>query len=111
MTSEKTDIAAFEKLIADIRQLNVKIDTERIALQASKNIAAHLEELSKSPRDISRINTGNKLIEGLDQLSVNLTLWNAQNIAFNIAQTSYKAAKENNQSDQEPWVTAFERLS
>ncbi len=43
-------------------------------------------------------------------LPIKLDLWNAQNIAFRLAETKYKEEKAATDQNAKLWVTAFKQL-
>ncbi len=111
LSSEKIDTEALSQVISNARLRGVEFDTELLGMKASDRIAKELEEIQKVPSDVKRIENMEKVVRLLRGTPIKLDFWKSQNIAFKIAQESYKPMKERTDEVSKAWISAFERLT
>jgi alpha-amylase/alpha-mannosidase (GH57 family) len=99
------------KLVATSKTLSIDLDLELLSLEASQKITKQLRKILDSPLDQNKLDSIVKLIEILNTIPLKLNLWNAQNIAFEIAQKIYKISKEKNDEQSQVWASAYQKLS
>ncbi len=70
-----------------------------------------MEELSKNPDDVEAIRTITSVLEIIRSLTVELNLWRAQNLYFDLCKR-YRAISELKKGEKqaEDWLISFARL-
>ena len=81
-----------------------------LALEVTERIANELRLLQNSPENMEIIERATKIIGLVTSLPIRLNLWLSQNIAFKIAETSYKPKKNSNDKNVQAWIKAFKSL-
>jgi hypothetical protein len=110
LTSEKINVQELSKLISDSKALSIEFESDLVSLEASEKIVTEFTKLLDAPTDNKNLENLDKLITALNQLPLKLELWHAQNIAFELAQKTYKSLKEKKDEDSQKWVLAYEKL-
>ncbi len=107
------DIEKLEILIAEIKKWPVAIDKAGIGFTASRRINMLMDEFSRTPLDVSLLDTIDTILKHLNSLAIDLDLWKAQNIYFSIGKTYYtdmKSKSEKPDSEYRPWIEAFRKM-
>jgi len=111
LLSVKTpDLKKLQKLISDSNLLAVKLDSELLGYKASKVITDKFVNLQKHPQNIEEIRWISRLLKIISGSPIRINLWQAQNIAFKIAETYYDKIKVKKDKASLAWVLAFIRL-
>ena len=108
--AETPDLEKLEKIIADSKHLSVTLDSVMIAYKASQRVSDEFTKILKNPEDIETIYWLNRLIQIANTIPVKLNLWQAQNIAFKIAENRYKQIKQKTDETSKAWIAAFTEL-
>ncbi len=110
LASQDNNVELLSKLISDSKTYSIEPELGSISLAASKKIVNELQKLMDTPPDAKKLEEIEKLITTLNELHLNLELWQAQNIAFDIAQKIYNPMKEKKDEESQVWVLAFQKL-
>jgi hypothetical protein len=110
LATEEIDVEELSKLISDSKALSIEFESGLVSLEASEKIVKEFTKLHETPNDSKKLENLGKLITVLNQLPLKLELWHAQNIAFEIAQKTYKPLKEKKDENSQKWVLAYEKL-
>jgi hypothetical protein len=110
LAAEEINVEELSKLISDSKALSIEFESELVSLEASEKIVKEFTKLLDTPPDSKKLENLDKLITALNQLPLKLELWRTQNIAFEIAQKTYKPLKEKKDEDSQKWVLAYEKL-
>jgi ribosomal protein L11 methylase PrmA len=110
IAAEEINVEELSKLISDSKALSIEFESDRVSLEASEKIVKEFTKLLDTPPESKKLENLDKLITALNQLPLKLELWYAQNIAFEIAQKTYKPLKEKKDEDSQKWVLAYEKL-
>jgi alpha-amylase/alpha-mannosidase (GH57 family) len=107
------DMEKLKRLIDDIQRWSVRVDDATVGYVASRWITSTMERLKEEPGDITLIEKTNDVLEATAPLNLQLDIWKAQNIYFNIGRVSHGSMKEKagkNDSVAKEWLEAFLRL-
>jgi alpha-amylase/alpha-mannosidase (GH57 family) len=104
------DMQTLHATIEDTKNLSVDLDSQMLGLQASQRICSEFGALQEAPEDIEHIQQMISLIKAVIALPIKLDLWNAQNIAFRLAETKYKERKTATDDNSKTWTAAFKQL-
>jgi alpha-amylase/alpha-mannosidase (GH57 family) len=110
LATEEINVEELSKLLSDSKALSIEFESDLVSLEASEKIVKEFTKLLDTPPDSKKLENLDKLITALNQLPLKLELWHAQNIAFEIAQKTYKPLKEKKDEDSQKWVLAYEKL-
>jgi alpha-amylase/alpha-mannosidase (GH57 family) len=110
LAAENSDVELISKIISESKMVSIEFDSELISLEASKKITKEFKKILDSPPDANKLEDIEKLIIALGDLPLKLNLWNAQNIAFEIAQKIYKTMQVKNDEKSKTWGSAYQRL-
>jgi alpha-amylase/alpha-mannosidase (GH57 family) len=110
LTSEEVDLEKLQRLITSVRNFSVNLNSELLAFDASEKITKEFNKLQTKPEDTEKIKTIANLIASVNQLQVNLNLWQSQNIAFKLAEQLFKPMKERQDEAAKLWVSSFSQL-
>ena len=111
LSQKPPDLPKLNKLIADSKHLSVTLNSELLSFIASEKISDEFNSLFEAPENVEAIKTTTDLIKIIRELPIQLNLWQAQNVAFKIAQNQYRQMKEKQDDASRAWVAAFEQLS
>jgi len=109
LSAESVDAESLSQLVSADKSLAIELDLELIGLVASERIVKELSKI-KDTTDTKRVENLDKLIRELRGLPAKLNLWSAQNMAFEIAESIYRPAKEGGDEGSKRWAAAFEKL-
>jgi hypothetical protein len=110
LATDEVNVDELSKLISDSEALLIEFESDIISLEASEKIFKEFTKLKDTPLDSKKLENIDKLITALNELPLKLDLWHAQNIAFEIAQQTYKPLKKKKDNDSQKWVSAYEKL-
>jgi hypothetical protein len=110
IAAEEINVEELSKLISDSKALSIEFESDLVSLKTSEKIIKEFTKLLDTPPDSKKLENLDKLITALNQLPLKFELWHAQNIAFEIAQKTYKPLKEKKDEDSQKWVLAYEKL-
>jgi alpha-amylase/alpha-mannosidase (GH57 family) len=110
LKAEEINVEDLSKSISDSKALSIEFESDLVSLDASEKIVKEFSKLLDTPPDSKKLENLDKLMMALNQLPLKLELWHAQNIAFEIAQKTYKPLKEKKDEDSQKWVLAYEKL-
>ncbi len=108
--AEEVNVESLSKTVADSKILGIEFESELLSVESSKKIAKEFTKLAESAPDVGKLESLEKLIATLKELSLNLDLWHAQNTAFLIAQKTYYPLKEKKDKQYQDWVSVYQRL-
>jgi hypothetical protein len=111
LLSEQTpDLNELHKRIGELKNLSVTLDTKLLAYKASIKITDEFNKLTNNPENVDALKTVSTLIRTVRDLPIELDLWQAQNVAFEISQNQYKRIKQQGDEISQTWTKTFEQL-
>ena len=110
LESNETDVEHLRQLLNEVKHLSVTLDSTMLGFQASQKIAFELGKLAQDPGNLEVLNTAVALIRMVEELPVELNLWESQNIVFKISRNQYQNYKLNTDEASIVWVGAFQQL-
>jgi alpha-amylase/alpha-mannosidase (GH57 family) len=110
LESGETDLDHLRRLLNEVKHLSVTLDSTMLGFQASQKIAYQLGRLAAEPANIEVLNTAVALIRMIEELPVELNLWESQNIVFKISRSQYQTFKQGTDGASIAWVSAFQQL-
>jgi AcrR family transcriptional regulator len=113
LKKETIDFDRLENLIQDFQDWNISPDLETLQFVASERINKFMLELAQNPLKVEIIRELEHLLHLLQSLPLELDLWEAQNIYFNIGKSQFRSLQkqaERENADAEAWVEHFTRL-
>ncbi len=91
---ENIDLNKLKNLIDEIKRWSIDIDKETVNFIATNKINEFLEKSLDQPENLELLKELSKMMEILIPLSLDLKLWEAQNLYFAIIKKSYSAMSE-----------------
>ncbi|MCP4650668.1 MAG: DUF3536 domain-containing protein [PVC group bacterium] len=113
LDSDEIDLSRLQNLVEEVKRWSFVLDTTTIKYVASKRITILMKQLDKNPGDLKLITTLGALFKCLSGLNLDLSLWRAQNIYFDIhAQLYAELDKKSREKDRHArkWIRQFDRL-
>ncbi len=110
LASENINLERLGKIISDSKMFAIEFESGPISLRANERIVEEFEKLKNAQPDVQKVENLDNLIEILRQLPINLELWQAQNIAFDIALGIYNPLKEKKNEQSQAWISAYQKL-
>jgi alpha-amylase/alpha-mannosidase (GH57 family) len=110
LSNQEINTDALSSLITESTTHNIVLDLNQISLEASKKIVKELQNIIEGVPDVKKLEAIEKLISTLQELPLKIELWQAQNIAFTIAEKMYNPLKEKKDDLSQAWVLAFQKL-
>jgi hypothetical protein len=110
LNDPKVDLRALKRAIYDMKSLSVQPEAEFLGYRATQKISAEFAKLTTMPDNVQYVERINKLIKVIAELPVKVDFWSAQNVAYNLAQTTYKDMKQQQDDKSKAWVNAFTQL-
>ncbi len=107
------DLKKLEDLIQEIEHWSVSIDKETLSFKINQWVNRALADLNKQPDNIRRIQEITGALEQLKKIDIQLQLWKAQNIYFQMQKEIMPAfQKKANQGDEQArsWLEPFKKL-
>jgi len=100
-------------LIDEAKRWSIKIDTTTIGFRASSWINSMLKIIYENPESIELFEKTDKVMATLKPLSLEIDIWEAQNLYFSMGKKLYNKMKEKAESGDKSarkWVDAFRKL-
>jgi len=112
LESEEIDVERFKTLVEEMKRWSFKRDQANFTFLASGRISGLMKRLSEYPENIVLMEKIIAILEFLAQLNLDLDLWKAQNIYFDMARSIYGDIMAQAASDELAgrWVKLFEHL-
>lgn len=110
---EKIDLLKLEKLSLEMKRWAFVRDKQALGIAASKKIAELVRRFSDEPYNVYLLETTQRLLKILNELSLPLDLGEAQNIFFALGKKIYPVFVEKNKtsdSSARKWINHFENL-
>ena len=107
---ENIDLNKLKNLIDEIKRWSIDIDKKTINFIATKKITGILEKFYNQPEDIKHLKKLSEMMKILLPLSLDLNLWEAQNLYFSIIKKSYaimSAKSEKGDQMANEWLELF----
>ncbi|MFW6134789.1 MAG: DUF3536 domain-containing protein [Elusimicrobiota bacterium] len=112
-SEESIDLDKLAGLIQEIQDWSINIDHTTLAFKISGWVNRKLEELSHKTDDTNQIREITSVLNQLKEIDIQLQLWEAQNIYFQMKQEITPAYQEKtNQGDEKAksWLEEFKKL-
>ena len=112
LEKEELDTDRLKLLVQEMKRWSFKRDQADFSFLASRRINQLMERLKAHPDDVVLMEKISVALELLGQLSLDLELWKAQNIYFDMAHSVYAdiAGQASGDALARRWVAAFEHL-
>lgn len=91
---EDVNVGKLGNLINDVKRWPLEVDAAMLGFVASSWINATISKLSKQPEDIALFEKIEIVMELLKHLPIELNIWEAQNIYFDIGKNLYSSMRE-----------------
>jgi hypothetical protein len=113
LEEDRIDFNELQQLLGEIKRWNVEIDSAIIGFQASARCNEMMESLEGNPEDMQLMGRLIRLVEILNEMRLELDIWQAQNRHFRMGKTVLPMKQEQKNRDDRNarrWVGLFERL-
>jgi hypothetical protein len=113
LSHERPNPQVLEGLIDQSKRWSIELARPSLAFAANKKICELLGRLAVKPGDVSAIELVGRIFEVLKPLQLDLELWEAQNIYFDLARKVYpdiKTGVEKGDLAARQWAQAFSKL-
>jgi alpha-amylase/alpha-mannosidase (GH57 family) len=110
LSAKTPDLKKLHELINDSNLLAVKLDSELLGFKATQVINEKFIKLQKKPQNVEQIRWISRLLKVISNSPMRINLWQAQNIAFKIAETYYEKVRVKKDPVSLAWVLAFIQL-
>lgn len=113
LQEEEIRVEKIKKLSEEANKWSIEIDKVTLEYISSKKITVHMDALNERPEDITLLKFIENLLEAAKILSLDLDLWKAQNIYFELERKTHKKMlreSENNNGDAGAWIDYFNKL-
>jgi len=112
LEAEDVDIKRFKQLVEEMKRWSFKRDQANFSFLASKRITSLMKRLSQNPDNIHLMEKIIVILELLAQLSLDLDLWEVQNIYFAMGRKVYPDVLSQAGTDELAvrWAKSFEHL-
>jgi len=107
------DLEKLKDLIQELRYLDIRVDHTTLSFKINSWVNQALLELNKQPNDICLIQKIASVLEQLKEIDLQLHLWKAQNIYFQLKKEIMPSFQEKiNRGDENAssWLEQFKRL-
>jgi hypothetical protein len=111
--SDEFDMEDINEKIELAGHLDINPDWEALNMITGKRLIALLDELSDNPEDQELLVTVNQLLDITDAISIELHIWEAQNIYFSIASRKIPEMRkraDKGDSAADSWLSAMKSL-
>jgi hypothetical protein len=113
LSDKNIDLGKLQNLIDEIKRWSIDIDKETVNFIATNKINSLLGEFHEKTDDLKLLKNISKMMSTLKPLSLDLQLWEAQNIYFSIIKKSYSKmswmSKKGNNVAKE-WLELFNNV-
>lgn len=112
LETDDFDIERLRQLVDEVKRWSFKRDQAEFSFLASRRVSTMMLRLQQYPEDVAFMEKIAFCLEILNQLHLELDLWKAQNIYFDLGRTVFKDIAGQASSDPlaARWVAAFSRL-
>jgi hypothetical protein len=111
---KEVDLEKLGRSVEETRLWDVSLDKKRIAYAVNARISDYMERLKADPSEEKTIKSVYGLLRGIDSLGLNINLWEAENIWFDIARNFYPEMRSKADSGDvmaAGWIEAFNELN
>ena len=113
LETEELDLEHLQKLVEEAKKWSFELDMTTLGFVASKKINSLMEELSRTPEDLSLLERIETIFRILSALPLEIDLWKTQNVCFSISKQlnggMRRSAERGDQTAKE-WVEHFDNL-
>jgi hypothetical protein len=113
LENEKLDVEQIQKLVGEFKRWDFEPDKAILGFVASQRINALMNDFSQHPEDLLLAQTVAEMFDVLDDLSIELNLWQSQNLYFSLVKRLYEQKKEQAQKgDQKAgeWIKLITKI-
>ncbi|HQE21813.1 MAG TPA: DUF3536 domain-containing protein [Thermosynergistes sp.] len=108
---EAPDLEALRRTVEDVKRWDVPLDEGAVGLAASRCADALLLKLKEEPFDVELLEEIDGTLQLLDELSLSIYPWKAQNVYFLLTKEVYPTAKDHLSGEEaDRWVELFKRV-
>jgi hypothetical protein len=111
LEDERIDLEELRRAVEEIKKFSFTIYKRDIGYAAGRRVTLLMEKLSNNPDDLELIRTITSVLESIRSLTVEMNLWRAQNLYFDLCER-YRAISRLGNGDKqvEEWLISFARL-
>jgi hypothetical protein len=113
LETEELDLEPLQKLVEEAKKWSFELDKTTLGFVAGQRINSLMEKLSRTPEDVSLLETIETIFRILSALSLELDLWKSQNLCFSISKQlngGMREGKERGDETAKKWVSHFNNL-
>lgn len=110
LNDKHINLDKLQNLINEIKRWPVEIDKETLNFIATKKINSLLTEFHEKTDDIKLLKNISEMLRMLKLLSLDLQLWEAQNIYFSIVKKSYSTMSKDENTSANEWLKLFNKV-
>jgi alpha-amylase/alpha-mannosidase (GH57 family) len=113
LSDKNIDLGKLQNLIDEIKRWSIDIDKKTVNFIATNKINSLLSEFLEKTNDLKLLKNISEMMSTLKPLSLDLQLWEAQNIYFSIIKTSYsKMSRESKKGNNiaKEWLELFNNV-
>ena len=113
MSEEDVDEEAVRRIVGQIRKWGVGIEEPETEYYMRRHLEKLSAQLVQDPTDVKIIGRMQKYMDLLNEIPINLVLWQMQNDYYTLAKTVYPDFLERSRRGEEgasQWLEAFQRL-
>ncbi len=110
LDSEKIDVQRLEQMVEEVKKWSLELDRTTLGFVGSRTLTRLMERLAGYHQDLALLEEIESLLRILNGLSLELDLWKAQNIYFQVSREFYQAmADKAGSGDQgaSKWIDKF----
>ncbi|MFZ0391038.1 MAG: DUF3536 domain-containing protein, partial [Calditrichia bacterium] len=111
---DEADLTRLHTLVDEFMILQLELDTSRLNVAARDFIRKNMERIQNEPDNLDRVINLARIMDLLEQLPLDLKLWEAQNIFFRVMQkglAGWKQAADEGSEKAKKCLQVFERLA
>jgi len=113
LMDEETNIEEIRAIIKELKRFSFQISGGEIGYVGERKVTTLMEELDQDPLDLELVETTSALLQSLGSLELEMGLWRAQNLFFDICRDHREGFKERADSGDEEarkWLERYDRL-
>ncbi len=111
ISQEDIDPERFRALNQEIKKWGVGINTSALTLPAEEKLNSLMEALAREPDSMDHLEKLLRFVEVMKAVPLEINLWKAQNLYFEISRSNYQKIKEDREDPQcQRWLSLFEEL-
>ncbi|MFH0813632.1 MAG: DUF3536 domain-containing protein [Pseudomonadota bacterium] len=110
LESGELNSARLQKMVDEVKRWSLELDRPKLSLLATQKINGLMENFSGSPENITLMEEIINFLKTLDRLSLDLNLWQPQNLYFSLGKhwlDQKKEKAEKGQEDSKRWIENF----